>query len=205
MTLLLAESILTNPWLVRLAVFGLIAALAWVTFDWLTGSASRAEQRLDDFKDPLNRKRREEMAAGKGKRSDAMAVCIRLAQDTHIGAIVAIYRPLVERTAISFETAAPDREEMQRRVRETLRAYPWLVCDIDGHIAGYAYASRHRVRGAYQWSVDTSVYVNSSTQRRGVGRGLYASLFAILAALHRPAHARERTSRTASEVGMRAR
>lgn len=72
MPALLAESLLTNPWLVRIAVFGLIAALAWVTFDWLTGSGSRAEQRLDDFKDPLNRKRREEGGPGK-KKSDAMA------------------------------------------------------------------------------------------------------------------------------------
>lgn len=51
-----------------------------------------------------------------------------------------------------------------------------------GHLAGYAYATRHRVRGAYQWSVDTSVYIDEGYRRRGVGRGLYESLFAILAA-----------------------
>ena len=60
MPVLLAQSILTNPWLVQLAAFGMIAALAWLAFDWLAMRNSRAEQRLDDFKDPLNRKRREE-------------------------------------------------------------------------------------------------------------------------------------------------
>ena len=76
----------------------------------------------------------------------------------------------------------PDREEMARRIDETLRSYPWLVCDVDGQTAGYAYATRHRVRGAYQWSVDTSVYIAEDHRRRNIGRGLYTSLFAILAA-----------------------
>ena len=93
-----------------------------------------------------------------------------------------IYRPVVASTAISFETILPDGDEMARRIDETLRSYPWLVCDVDGHVAGYAYATRHRVRGAYQWSVDTSVYIAEAHRRRHIGRGLYMSLFAILAA-----------------------
>ena len=96
--------------------------------------------------------------------------------------MAAIYRPVVEDTAISFETTAPGRQEMARRVVETLQSYPWLVCERDGRIAGYAYATRHRVRAAYQWSVDTSVYIDEADRRSGVGRGLYLSLFAILAA-----------------------
>ena len=110
-----------------------------------------------------------------------MRVQIRLAQDSDVEAIAAIYRPIVEATAISFETLPPDREEMARRVGETLRSYPWLVCDLGGQVAGYAYAARHRVRAAYQWSVDTSVYVEQTYRRCGVGRGLYLSLFGILA------------------------
>jgi phosphinothricin acetyltransferase len=97
-------------------------------------------------------------------------------------AVAAIYRPVVADTAISFETTLPDGDEMARRIDETLRSYPWLVCDVDGRTAGYAYATRHRVRGAYQWSVDTSVYIAEAYRRRSVGRGLYTSLFAILAA-----------------------
>ena len=84
-----------------------------------------------------------------------MAAQIRLAHDSDVEAIAAIYRPVVETTAISFETVPPDREEMARRITETIRSYPWLVCELGGQIAGYAYATRHRVRAAYRWSVDT--------------------------------------------------
>jgi phosphinothricin acetyltransferase len=111
-----------------------------------------------------------------------MAARIRLAQDSDAEAIAEIYRPVVETTAISFETVAPDRDEMTRRIGETLRSYPWLVCDADGDVAGYAYATKHRVRAAYQWSVDTSVYVAAEHRRRGVAQGLYVALFRVLAA-----------------------
>jgi phosphinothricin acetyltransferase len=111
-----------------------------------------------------------------------MTIHIRLARDADVDAIVEIYRPVVESTTISFETSAPDHEEMARRVHDTLASYPWLVCEVGGHLAGYAYATRHRVRVAYQWSVDTSIYIDEGYRRRGVGRGLYESLFAILAA-----------------------
>jgi len=109
-------------------------------------------------------------------------VRIRLAGDGDADAIAAIYRPVVENTAISFETVAPDRDEISHRLSETMAHYPWLVCERDGQIAGYAYATRHRVRAAYQWSVDTSVYIDDGHTRSGVGQGLYQSLFAILIA-----------------------
>jgi L-amino acid N-acyltransferase YncA len=111
-----------------------------------------------------------------------VAVRIRLATPDDGEAVAAIYRPVVADTAISFETTLPDREEMARRIDDTTRSYPWLVCDVNGRTAGYAYATRHRVRGAYQWSVDTSLYIAGDYRRRNIGRGLYTSLFAILAA-----------------------
>jgi phosphinothricin acetyltransferase len=111
-----------------------------------------------------------------------MPARIRFADASHAAAIAGIYRPVVESTAISFETVAPDREEMARRIAETTRNHPWLACEIGGRVAGYAYATKHRVRSAYRWSVDTSVYVDADFRQAGVGRGLYASLFAILAA-----------------------
>jgi phosphinothricin acetyltransferase len=107
---------------------------------------------------------------------------IRLAGAADAEAIAAIYRPVVESTIISFETVAPDGDEIARRLADTLVSHPWLVCEIDGRVAGYAYATQHRVRAAYQWSVDTSVYVDAAFRRSGVGRGLYRSLFAILGA-----------------------
>ena len=107
---------------------------------------------------------------------------IRLAVEADAAAIAAIYRPFVESTAISFEIDPPSADELAHRIRETLSAYPWLVYEVRGDIAGYAYATRHRVRAAYQWSVDTSVYVHPEFRRYGIGRGLYMSLFGILSA-----------------------
>jgi phosphinothricin acetyltransferase len=107
---------------------------------------------------------------------------IRFADESDAAVIAEIYRPIVESTAISFETVAPERDEMARRIVETTRHHPWLVCEIADHLAGYAYATTHRVRSAYRWSVDTSVYVDSSFRQGGVARGLYESLFGILAA-----------------------
>jgi phosphinothricin acetyltransferase len=111
-----------------------------------------------------------------------MGSTIRLAGDSDVAAITEIYRPIVESTTISFETEPPDQEEMRRRIGETLPSYPWLVCDSNGKVAGYAYATKHRVRAAYQWSVDTSVYVHRDCRRQGIGRGLYMSLFGLLGA-----------------------
>jgi L-amino acid N-acyltransferase YncA len=111
-----------------------------------------------------------------------MGSSIRLVAEFDIAAITDLYRPIVESTTISFETEPPDEEEMRRRIGDTVPFYPWLVYDMGGTVAGYAYATKHRVRAAYQWSVDTSIYVHSDFRRSGIGRGLYASLFAILAA-----------------------
>ena len=107
---------------------------------------------------------------------------IRLATESDAAAVADIYRPIVTSTAITFETEPPSVDEMRRRIVETLPVYPWLICDVEGGVAGYAYATKHRVRAAYRWSVDTSIYVDPKARRTGIGRGLYRSLFAILAA-----------------------
>jgi L-amino acid N-acyltransferase YncA len=112
----------------------------------------------------------------------ASSVRPRLATADDAPAIAAIYRPVVEATAISFEIRAPDDDEMRGRILETLATHPWLVLERDGRVAGFAYASRHRARPAYQWSVDTSVYVADEYRRLGLGRDLYVTLFAILVA-----------------------
>lgn len=111
-----------------------------------------------------------------------MAIEIRLASRDDADEIADIYRPFVASTIISFETVAPGPMEMADRIAATLTSYPWLVCEWDCGIAGYAYATRHRERKAYQWSVDASAYVHPRYTRRGIGAGLYRSLFAILSA-----------------------
>jgi L-amino acid N-acyltransferase YncA len=110
-----------------------------------------------------------------------MPSLIRIADPSDAAGILAIYAPYCESSTVSFEVAAPSIEQMAERIAAILVDYPWLVCEIDGQIAGYAYASRHRERAAYRWTVEVTVYVASTHCRRGVGRALYTSLFAILA------------------------
>ena len=112
---------------------------------------------------------------------NGFAATIRLATERDAEQIAAIYAPNVTYTIISFELEPPTAEEMRRRIEFTLQRYPWLVCERhDGRILGYAYAGAHGSRAAYRWSVDVSVYVHEEARRMGVGRGLYASLFAAL-------------------------
>lgn len=91
-----------------------------------------------------------------------------------------IYRPIVAGTAISFELEPPSPAEMEDRIAVVLGFAPWLACEEDGALVGYAYASKHRERAAYRWSVDVSAYVREGRRRGGVGRALYASLLALL-------------------------
>ena len=109
------------------------------------------------------------------------AAVVRLADGGDAEAVTAIYASIVASTAISFETEPPTVEEMAQRIDKTLAHWPWLVCDRGGEVLGYAYASRHRDRAAYQWSVDVSVYVHPRAHRSGVGRALYTSLVRLLA------------------------
>jgi L-amino acid N-acyltransferase YncA len=107
---------------------------------------------------------------------------IRMATVDDGPALAAIYAPSVIGAVTSFELEPPDGAEMARRVSAVLTFAPWLVLEQDGDVLGYAYASRHRERLAYQWSVDVTVYVRQGSHRRGVGRALYQALFERLRA-----------------------
>lgn len=107
---------------------------------------------------------------------------IRLASEADAGAIAAIYRPAVAESATSFEIDPPDAAELARRIASILAAYPWIVLTEEHEVRGYAYASAHRQRAAYRWTVETSAYVDRAHHRRGFGRALYGSLFEILKA-----------------------
>ena len=111
-----------------------------------------------------------------------MELRVRVADvERDAAAVAEIYRPYVEGTTISFEEAAPSAQEMAERMRAVLAWTPWLVAeDQDGSVLGYAYASRHRERAGYRWSVDISVYVAGQARGRGVGRALYGELLPIL-------------------------
>ncbi len=108
------------------------------------------------------------------------AEVIRIATPADAPALQAIYAPYVIETPISFELVPPTVEEMAERVRRIGAVHPWLAYEADGAILGYAYAAPFKERAAYQWSVESTVYVARGAHRRGVGKALYARLHAIL-------------------------
>ena len=103
---------------------------------------------------------------------------IRLATPADAAPCLAIYRPVVEETIVSFETTVPAAEAFAARVAATLETHPWLVCEVDGAIAAYACAGPHRTREAYQWCAEVSLYVGEEYRRTGLGRALYTRLIA---------------------------
>ena len=105
---------------------------------------------------------------------------IRLATPADGARLAVIYRPAVVSRATSFELVPPNASEMARRVTRITARTPWLVGGEEGQVLGFAYASPHRDRPAYAWSVEVSAYVDSMAHRHGLGRALYTSLFAIL-------------------------
>ncbi len=110
-----------------------------------------------------------------------MTSFIRLATKNDAAQVQAIYAPVVTHSTASFELEPPSVGEMRKRITSTLTDYPWLVCERKGEVMGYVYARAFRTRPAYQWSVETSVYVHPELRRSGIGRALYTSLMKLLA------------------------
>jgi phosphinothricin acetyltransferase len=107
---------------------------------------------------------------------------IRIATDADAAACHAIYAPVVESSAITFETELPGEAAMRERIRARLQNHPWLVWEEQGEVVAYAYAGRFRERSAYDWIAETSIYVHEKARRRGIARTLYGVL---LEAMHR--------------------
>ena len=106
-----------------------------------------------------------------------MTLAIRPAKTSDIPAITRIYAHAVAHGTSSFELEAPDEAEMTRRMGELIaKGFPYLIAEIDGVLAGYAYAGHYRTRPAYRYTLEDSVYVAPERQRGGVGRVLLAAL-----------------------------
>lgn len=105
-----------------------------------------------------------------------MDIIIRDAKVTDAKAIQTIYTPYVETTAITFEYNVPSEEEFCRRIETVLQKYPWIVAMVNGKVVGYAYASAFKPRDAYQWAIETSIYVDNNNKRSGIGRQLHEAL-----------------------------
>jgi len=107
-------------------------------------------------------------------------IAIRIATETDAEEILAIYEKYIKETAITFEYDVPSIEEFRGRIRHTLERYPYLVAEKNEKIVGYAYVSPFKERVAYDWAVETSIYVDMEQKRGGIGRRLYEELETIL-------------------------
>ena len=101
---------------------------------------------------------------------------IRRAKAEDGAALCAIYAPYITDTTITFEYEVPTDAAFSDRIRETAAQFPYLVCERDGEIIGYAYAHRIRERAAYDWDAELSVYLKQGTHGRGIGTVLLACL-----------------------------
>ena len=106
---------------------------------------------------------------------------LRMATAEDAAALLAIYAPYVEDTSVSFEYTVPSIEEFAQRIKDTLQKHPFILCEVCGVPVGYAYAAPFRTRAAYEWCVETSIYVSPSAHGAGVGRTLYEALLKVLA------------------------
>lgn len=106
---------------------------------------------------------------------------IRIATENDAEKLLEIYAYYVENTAISFEYEVPTVDEFRRRIRQTLNKYPYLVSECDGVIVGYAYAGAFKGRRAYDWAVETTIYIAKDARKKGLGKELYMALENALA------------------------
>ena len=103
-------------------------------------------------------------------------IFIRPATPADAEALSEIYAPYVTDTAITFEYTAPCKSEFEKRIKNTLVRYPYIVAECGGRIAGYAYTGPFKERAAYDRSVETSIYVARDCRRGGIGKALYNEL-----------------------------
>ena len=101
---------------------------------------------------------------------------IRLAERPDVAGILEIYAPFIFDTSVTFEETVPDEASFWERIKGIMAELPFLVCEIDGRIAGYAYASDYRSRASYRWTKEVSVYIHPDFYRRRVAQALYTSL-----------------------------
>ncbi|MBR5303118.1 MAG: N-acetyltransferase [Clostridia bacterium] len=96
-------------------------------------------------------------------------------------AILALYAPYIEKTAITFETEPPSLESFTQRVADIAAHFPYLLLEVDGELAGYAYAHRQAERAAFAWNAELSIYLKEGLAGMGLGRPLYSLLEELLA------------------------
>lgn len=118
------------------------------------------------------------MSQGKSY-SNVSAKNIRPARLADAQSILNIYKTYVLTSNITFETELPTLNAMERRIQE-YSALGFLVFEQSGEVVGYAYASKHRERAAYQWCCEVSAYVEEQHHGQGIASNLYRELITIL-------------------------
>ena len=111
-----------------------------------------------------------------------MNITIRKAVPSDAPQILEIYASYVQNTAISFEREVPSIREFSARIENTLEKYPYFVAEVYNEIVGYTYAGRFKSQAAYDWSVETSIYIKEKNRRGGIGAMLYERLESALKA-----------------------
>lgn len=102
--------------------------------------------------------------------------CIRNVRKDDAKRLLEIYSYYVKNTAISFDISAPDLEEFKEKITHISNKYPYLVLEDEGEIKGYAYAYYLKDREAYNHSCEVTIYVDSSSKKKGYGKALYEAL-----------------------------
>lgn len=101
---------------------------------------------------------------------------IRVAAPSDAEELLSIYAPYVTDTAITFEYEVPALEEFRQRIAKTLERFPYLVAERGGELLGYAYTGVFKGRSAYDWAVETTIYLRQGKFGAGLGRALYTAL-----------------------------
>jgi phosphinothricin acetyltransferase len=110
-----------------------------------------------------------------------LSMIIRDAVEADAASCLAIYKPYVISSAVSFEITPPSVEQMAARIADATRTHAWLVLEDAGQIAGYAYGRPFAERASYRWACETSIYLEMGRRRTGGGRALYEALLSRLA------------------------
>ena len=108
-------------------------------------------------------------------------ITIRIAKIEDAEKLLDIYTPYITDTAITFEYTVPSLNEFKERIKNTLKKYPYIVAERNKEIVGYAYAGPFKERAAYDWAVETTIYVKKDCQKSGIGKKLYSALEKALA------------------------
>lgn len=104
----------------------------------------------------------------------------RVAKNSDVKRILDIYTPYITDSLISFEIDVPSLEEFQARFKDIASFYPFIVCESNNQIIGFAYAHQYMERAAYQWDAELSIYIDQSFHGTGIGQNLYLKLFELL-------------------------